>query len=50
MYLNHELYDVLKGQKKLSTHDLILAVWGEYETQQAMKERAKYKGDEEFYL
>ena len=50
MYLNHELYDVLKGQKKLSTHDLILAVWGEYETEQAMLERAKYKGDEEFYL
>ena len=50
MYLSHELYNELRHVKKMNTHDIIQAVWGEYETQQAMKERAKYKGDEEFYL
>ena len=50
LYLSHELYNELRQVKKMNTHDIIQAVWGEYETQQAMKERAKYKGDEEFYL
>ena len=45
-YLNHELYNELKEVKKMSTDDIILALWGEYDTQQAMIERAKYKGDE----
>ena len=45
-YLNHELYHELKEVKKMSTEDIILSLWGEYDTQQAMLERAKYKGDE----
>ena len=43
-YLNHELWNELRERKKLSITDIILASWGEYETRQAMKERAKYKG------
>ena len=50
IYLSHELYYELKNVKKMTNRDLIMAVWGEYEIRQAMKERAKYKGDEEFYL
>ena len=43
-YLNHELWNELRERKKLSLNDIILSVWGEYETQQAMTERSKYKG------
>ena len=43
VYLSHELYNEMKIIKKLSVHDIILASWGEYETQQAVIERAKYK-------
>ncbi|MBR1486841.1 MAG: hypothetical protein IJ597_06265, partial [Synergistaceae bacterium] len=50
MYLSHELYHELKYQKKLNVREIMNAVWGEYETEQAMLERAKYKGDEEFFL
>lgn len=46
-YLNHDLYNELKQEKKLSVHDIILGLWGEYETQQAITERAKYKGADE---
>ena len=46
VYLNHELYGEMRTIKKLSVHDIILAAWGEYETQQAVIERAKYKGDD----
>lgn len=45
VFLNHELWTELRDHKKLSVHDIILAVWGEYETQQAIVERAKYKGE-----
>ncbi|MBQ7196439.1 MAG: hypothetical protein IJS40_03425 [Synergistaceae bacterium] len=47
LYLNHELYHELREAKKMTVHDIIQAVWGEYDTQQAMKERAKYKGADE---
>ena len=50
IYLSHELFHELKFQKNMTTRDIIYAVWGEYDTRQAMQERAKYKGDEEFYL
>ena len=50
LYLNHELYHELKNTKKLTLHDIIHAVWGEYETRQAMTERAKYKGAEKINL
>ena len=44
VYLNDSLWHELKEMKKMSLHDIILAAWGEYETQQAVTERAKYKG------
>jgi hypothetical protein len=44
VYLNHEIYTELREHKRMSVHDIIYAVWGEYETEQAMIERMKYKG------
>jgi len=44
-FYNHELWNELRERKKLSINDIILSSWGEYETRQAMIERAKYKGD-----
>ncbi|MBQ4402243.1 MAG: hypothetical protein II832_08770, partial [Synergistaceae bacterium] len=46
-YFSHELWNELRERRKLSVNDIILASWGEYETRQAMIERAKYKGDED---
>lgn len=43
-YFSHELWNELRERRKLSVSDIILASWGEYETKQAMTERAKYKG------
>ena len=43
-YFSHELWNELRERRKLSVHDIILASWGEYDTRQAMTERAKYKG------
>ena len=43
-YLNHELWQELREDKKMTIHDIIHAVWGEFDTQQALNERAKYKG------
>lgn len=45
-YYNHELWDELRERRKLSISDIIHASWGEYDTREAMLERAKYKGDE----
>lgn len=50
IYLSHDLYHELKYRKKLNVRDIMSVAWGEYETRQAMLERAKYKGDEEIYL
>ncbi|MDY6399319.1 MAG: hypothetical protein SPL10_00375 [Synergistales bacterium] len=50
LYLNHELYHELRNVRKMTVHDIILAVWGEHETRQAMTERAKYKGAEKINL
>lgn len=46
VYLNHEIYSELREHKRMSIHDIIYSVWGEYETGQAMNERMKYKGDD----
>ncbi|MBQ7577521.1 MAG: hypothetical protein IJT21_04530 [Synergistaceae bacterium] len=46
LYLNHELWQELREVKKMSVRDIINAVWGNYDTQQAVIERAKYKGAE----
>ena len=46
VYLNHEMYSELREHKHMSVHDIIYAVWGEHETQQAMIELMKYKGDD----
>ena len=48
IYINHELYYELKERKKMTLHDIIQALWGEYETRQAVNERAEYKGAEDF--
>ena len=44
-YYTHDLWDELRERKKLSVNDIILSSWGEYDTRQAMTERAKYKRD-----
>lgn len=46
LYVNHELWQELRERRKLSTGEIIMSVWGEYDTKQAMIERAKYKGDD----
>lgn len=46
-YYSHDLWNELRERKKLSVNDIILSSWGEYDTRQAMTERAKYKGDVE---
>ena len=43
-YLSHELWNELRERRKLTVNDIVLALWGEYDTRQAMAERAKYKG------
>ncbi|MBR4196238.1 MAG: hypothetical protein IKQ95_05960 [Synergistaceae bacterium] len=47
-YMNHELWNELRERRKLTVNDIVLALWGEYETRSAMSERAKYKGAEDF--
>lgn len=46
-YLSHELWNVLRERRKLTVNDIVLALWGEYDTRSAMSERAKYKGAED---
>ena len=43
VYVNHELWQDLRERRKLAIQDIINAVWGEYDTAQALDERAKYK-------
>ena len=43
LYVNHELWQELRERRKLSINEIINAVWGEYDTHQAMTERAKYR-------
>ena len=43
-HFTHELWNELREVKKLTIQEIIQGSWGEYETQQAMIERAKYKG------
>lgn len=45
-YFSHDLWAELRDKKKMSMNDIIRALWCEIETQQAMNERAKYKGDD----
>ena len=42
-YVNHNLWQELRERRKLTIQDIINAVWGEYDTIQALDERAKYK-------
>ena len=46
MYADHELWHELRENRKLSISEIINAVWAEYDTRQAMNERAKYRGDD----
>ena len=50
VYLNHELWNVLKEVRKMTINEIINAVWGYYDTLDAVKERAKYKGADELTL
>ena len=43
-HFTHELWNELREVKKLTIQEIIQGSWGEYETQQAMIERGKYKG------
>ncbi|MBQ3654621.1 MAG: hypothetical protein II954_09425 [Synergistaceae bacterium] len=43
-YLNHELWHELRERRKMTVPEIVNAVWGEYDTLQAVNERAKYKG------
>ncbi len=45
-YLNHDMWAELREKKKMRVNDIILALWCEADTKQAMEERAKYKGDD----
>ena len=46
LYANHELWHELRESRKLSVSEIINAVWGEYDTRQAMRELTKYRGDD----
>lgn len=46
VYLNHELWNVLKEVRKMTINEIVNAVWGYYDTLDAVKERAKYKSSE----
>ena len=48
IFASHDLYHELRERKKMSVREIIYAVWGEHETQQAMIERSRYKGAEKF--
>ena len=43
VYVNHELWYEFRERRKLTIQDIINSVWGEYDTQETMNERAKYK-------
>ena len=43
VYLNHEIWQELRDRQKLAIQDIINAVWGEYDTKNALNERAKYR-------
>ena len=50
VYLNHELWQELRTVRKMNVQEIVNAVWGYYDTLEAMKERAKYKGADELTL
>ena len=45
-YFNHDMWADLRETKKMRVNDIILALWCEADTQNAMEERARYKGDD----
>lgn len=47
VYVNHDLWQELRDIKQMPVRDIVNAVWGDYDTKQAMIERAKYKGAED---
>ena len=42
-YANHDLWHELRDNRKMTVQDIIHAIWGEYDTIQAIHERSKYK-------
>lgn len=46
LYADNELWHELRNIRKLPVNEVINAVWGEYDTRQAMNELAKYRGDD----
>lgn len=45
-YFNHDLWAELRDKKKLPVKDILQALWCEQDMNQAMNERAKYRGDD----
>ena len=43
VYVSHEQWQELRERRKMTIQDIINAVWGEYDTKNAIDERAKYK-------
>ena len=43
VYLNPALWDELKNRRNISVHEIILSLWGNYDAEMALKERARYK-------
>lgn len=43
IFMNHDLWNELRERRRLTVQDIIHAAWGEYDTRQAMNERARYK-------
>ena len=43
VYVSHEQWQELRERRKMTIQDIISAVWGEYDTKNALDERAKYK-------
>ncbi len=42
-YFTHELWNELRERRKFTVQEILQASWGEYDTRQAMSERAKYR-------
>ena len=42
-YANHDLWHELRDNRNLTVQDIIHAIWGEYDTIQAINERSKYR-------
>ena len=45
VYLNHELWHILHDVRRMHINEIVNAVWGYYDTLDAINERAKYKAE-----